>query len=346
MSKPNFTILNVELPKDKYNLKAPYAMQPVGVTIHETDNNAPAINEIAYMQRNNNQVSFHYAVDEKEVVQGVPLNRNTWNAGDGGNGFGNRKTIAIEICRNYRTNDLTNYYKARANAEKLVGWLLHENGWNEKNIYTHNDHNGKNCPRVIRKEGYLNTFKKKAMAEKALYSKPAKPSKPTGELYRVRRVWSDARTQLGAYSNLDNAIKKAEANRGYTVFDEQGNDVYNVVEVKKTATEIAKDILNNPKHKYGNGDERKRILGKDWRAVQDEINRSLGITPTKPKPTPKPLKKGDKVKIANSATHYATGQKIPAVYKNKWYTIMQVSSNQMLIKELYSWVYVKDLIRG
>ena len=49
------------------------------------------------MISNNYQTSFHFAVDDKEVVQGLPLDRNGWHAGDG-NGKGNREGIAIEIC--------------------------------------------------------------------------------------------------------------------------------------------------------------------------------------------------------------------------------------------------------
>lgn len=158
-------IKQMPLPSGKYSLKATNAMSPIGITIHETDNNAPAVNEITYMQRNDSSTSFHFAVDENEIIQGAPLDRNTWHAGDG-NGNGNRKTISIEICRNYRTDDLTNYYKARARAEELVGYLLKQYGWDASNIYTHNDWSGKNCPRVIRSEGYLPTFKANAMKHK------------------------------------------------------------------------------------------------------------------------------------------------------------------------------------
>ena len=41
-------------------------------------------------------------LDEDEVIQGLPLNRNGWHAGDGINGKGNRKGIAIEICKSTR----------------------------------------------------------------------------------------------------------------------------------------------------------------------------------------------------------------------------------------------------
>lgn len=164
----------VELAKEQYKNKCPYDMKPEGITIHETDNNAPAKNEVAYMQRNTNEVSFHFAVDDVEVIQGLPLDRNSWNSGDGENGFGNRKTISIEICKNYKVDNLEAYYKGREKTEQLVGYLLHKYGWTDKNIYTHNDHNGKGCPRVILKEGYLATFKKNAMLEKAKLE-PVKP---------------------------------------------------------------------------------------------------------------------------------------------------------------------------
>lgn len=44
------------------------------------------------MIRNNNELSFYIAVDDKEAVQGIPLDRNSWHCGDGG-GNDNRKFI-------------------------------------------------------------------------------------------------------------------------------------------------------------------------------------------------------------------------------------------------------------
>ena len=45
-------------------------------------------------------------------------------------------------------------------------------------------------------------------------------------LYRVRKNWSDAKSQKGAFNNLDNAKKCADSNDGYFVFDEKGNKIY------------------------------------------------------------------------------------------------------------------------
>lgn len=55
------------------------------------------------------------------------------------------------------------------------------------------------------------------------------------------------------------------------------------------------------------------------------------------------IKKGSKVKIKSSAKKYATGETIPARYKNKTYTVQQVKSDRILLKEIYSWVFKKDI---
>ena len=52
------------------------------------------------------------------------------------------------------------------------------------------------------------------------------PEKPKTQIYRVRKNWSDARSQIGAYKILDNAKRLADANPGYAVFDENGTVVY------------------------------------------------------------------------------------------------------------------------
>ena len=46
------------------------------------------------------------------------------------------------------------------------------------------------------------------------------------QLYRVRKTWSDSKSQKGAYKILSNAKKCADANQGYSVFDASGNLVY------------------------------------------------------------------------------------------------------------------------
>ena len=46
----------------------------------------------------------------------------------------------------------------------------------------------------------------------------------TKQLYRVRKSWADTKSQLGAYSSLENAKKACKV--GYSVFDSNGKAVY------------------------------------------------------------------------------------------------------------------------
>ena len=94
----NLEIKNIECPKDKYSIKCPHTLKAKTIIIHNTANDASAQNEVQYMHRNNNKVSFHFAVDDVEIIKALPLDRNSWNAGDGSNGKGNREGISIEIC--------------------------------------------------------------------------------------------------------------------------------------------------------------------------------------------------------------------------------------------------------
>lgn len=288
------------IPSERYGIKAPYAMRPEGLTIHETDNNASAYNEIYYMGFNpsnfNNQVSFHFAVDEKEAVQGVPLDRNTWHAGDGGNGFGNRKTIAIEICRNYRTNDLTNYRAAKVNAEILTGWLMFIYGFGVNDLYRHYDHSGKNCPRVIQAENDWNGFKNRALGYKNMFSGqtnvPNPGPKPTGNIKVGDTVQYSGRVHAdsngnGAGANVSGTYKVTIRNTNpYGVHLDQlgwvkpefvkiGGSTNPPVTPKPTLT-FDQVVTNTRRGDYGNYPERMtkiQALGFDYNEVQAEVNR-------------------------------------------------------------------------
>lgn len=172
----------------KYSIKCPKPMKAKKITVHETDNMASAAGEISYMNGNNNQTSYHIAVDDKEAVQGLPLNRNGWHSGDGYNGYGNRNTIAVEICKNFDRNRGTRnlieplhseYIQARLNAVKVIAMLCVTEGIvaNTSNIKSHNDWNGKNCPSKMRQDGYWPTFVQAVINEyNRLKGNKSKPS--------------------------------------------------------------------------------------------------------------------------------------------------------------------------
>lgn len=131
-----------------YNWKSPYSMKPTRIVVHNTANDASADQEIRYMNKSaaegGRQVSYHYAVDDIEAVQGLPENRNGWHAGDGGNGKGNREGIAIEIC--YSKSGGERFIKAEQNAVELIVDILNRYGWGIDKVTKHQDYSGKYCP--------------------------------------------------------------------------------------------------------------------------------------------------------------------------------------------------------
>lgn len=158
------------------------------ITYHNTYNDVKAWNEVNYMIGNSSQVSYHYAVDEKEVVQGIRTDRNAWACGDGGSGTGNRKSISVEVC--YSKNGGSKYDKAEKLANKFIAQLLHERGWGVDRVKPHQYWSGKWCPHRIlshaRWSAIIEDIQSELDAlrgEKEVSEKPA-PLATRGYLYR------------------------------------------------------------------------------------------------------------------------------------------------------------------
>ena len=106
----------------------------------------------------------------------------------------------------------------------------------------------------------------------------ADPSAPaeTEIWYRVRKSWTDALSQKGAFKSLENAKKCADANLGYSVFDGKGSKIYPTdSSAKKSVDAIVREVIQG---KWGNGAERKQKLtaaGYDYSAVQKRVNELL-----------------------------------------------------------------------
>ena len=137
---------------ENYSIKCPYSMTAEFIVVHNTANDATAENEVAYMIGNKNQVSFHYAVDDQEVVQGLPIDRNAWACGDGANGKGNRKGIQVEIC--YSKSGGTRFDQAEKNAAHFIANLLRERGWGIEKVKKHQDFRNKYCPHRTLDKGW------------------------------------------------------------------------------------------------------------------------------------------------------------------------------------------------
>ncbi len=133
------------------------AMIPLYITVHNTDNTAwgaGALNHASYIKTVEQKVSWHYTVDDKRIIQHLPLNETGFHAGDG-SGPGNRKSIGIEICENPDCNKI----QAEKNAVDLMIKLIKEVsslGGSTDCIKQHYYWTGKDCPSVIRADGNWN----------------------------------------------------------------------------------------------------------------------------------------------------------------------------------------------
>ncbi|WP_282627629.1 N-acetylmuramoyl-L-alanine amidase [Bacillus subtilis] len=171
--------------QEKYSLKCPNPMVPEYITIHNTANDASAKNEISYMKNNTSSTSYHFAVDDIQVIQGLPLNRNAWHTGDGKDGPGNRKSIGVEIC--YSKSGGAKYYAAEKLAIKFVAQLLKERGWGIDRVRKHQDWSGKYCPHRILDEGRWDEVKAAIADELSKIGGKSSASSGSGTTYTVKK---------------------------------------------------------------------------------------------------------------------------------------------------------------
>jgi N-acetylmuramoyl-L-alanine amidase CwlA len=199
------------------------------------------------MHRNNEKVSFHFAVDDVEIIQGLPLDRNSFNAGDGKNGKGNREGIAIEIC--YSKSGGNKWLKAVENAAKLTANLLKDYGWGIDKVTKHKDYSGKHCPHRILDEygwdnflnlvakylspsnvGNINTkileWQKSAIADGFKFAKYGADGKWGNECINVAKQAICKKRLTYKYRNLTKIVQRAV---GVTADGKFGNDTKNAV---------------------------------------------------------------------------------------------------------------------
>lgn len=240
-----------------------------GVTVHNTDwittatGTTPAEQYTrATYNGNMNDVRVHYYADDTCAWQDLPLSISGWHAADG-NGFGNRQTVAIECIMSPAYNDKDK--KSEDNCARLAAWLLYQKGYGIDRLYTHTYHlnvkngrtgsvdylntakgNYKYCPAYIlphwaqfkaKVQGYINELN----GNKAPTPTTPTPA-PQGQIYRIRKSWTDAKSQIGAYRNLTSAKALCAKNVGYSVYDEAGKVVYS--NTAKQLTAGAKIKLN------------------------------------------------------------------------------------------------------
>lgn len=222
-------ITKVKMPTDKYSIKCPYSMNPTRIVVHNTYNNASAMSEISYMIGNNNKVSFHYAVDGTRAVQGIEENRNSWNAGDGTKGKGNREGIAIEIC--YSKSGGDNFIAAEKNGAKLVAYILNKYGWGIDKVTKHQDYSGKYCPHRTLDMGwqrFINMVKEELKDESKEETKPSSTTTSTTLKYsKGNKIVLNGYLYRDSYGN-NKGSKKSNYKGTITKVNSKGTKPYHI----------------------------------------------------------------------------------------------------------------------
>ena len=135
-----YKIQHIPINKDK---RPGIKIVPEYITIHSTGNpKSTAENERNWLVNpdNNRVASWHIVVDEKEIIEAIPLNELAYHSGSK---EGNNKSIAIEICES------GNRQKTLDNTAKLVTKILIEKNWGIDKLRRHFDWSGKNCPSIF-----------------------------------------------------------------------------------------------------------------------------------------------------------------------------------------------------
>jgi len=124
------------------------------LTNHNTGNSSKGANALMhaeYLKNLTESKSWHVTIDDKYIIQHLPLNVNGWHCTDGvGSDSGNMNSIGIEGCMNSDGD----WSKTRINMIKFNVWCMNSlpnlvgDNW-KKTIVPHKHWYNKNCPSVI-----------------------------------------------------------------------------------------------------------------------------------------------------------------------------------------------------
>ena len=323
----------------KYSLKCPHAMSPIGICLHNTANNAPAANEISYMRSNDSSTSFHFSADEKSAIQGLPLDRNGWHAGDG-NGQGNRKHIGIEIAR---STDYTPgvFEAAERKSAALAAKLCQRYGWGVDQIKAHRDFASKNCPHRTSMKAFKNLVSL-ALQNKLYENTPVTEDASTTTASSNKTQSSSNTSSTGSIA-VGSKVKVTGSKyaTGQTIPSWVKNNTYTVSSVSGSKC-LLKEIVS-----WVYASDLKLVGGttasttNTTTSTTTSTNTSSSANTSSTTASSASIGVGSKVKVTGSK--YATGQTIPSWVKNNTYTVSSVSGSKCLLKEITSWVYTSDL---
>lgn len=209
------------------------------IVIHYVGALSDAKANCQYFQNTYRGASASYFVGYKgDIWQCVEDCNVAWHCGVSGNitdaNCNNQNSIGIELCvrkKNTKTmyaSDKDWYFEDATvdAAVELTKSLMEKYNVPAERVIRHYDVTGKICPNpyVYNTGNHTWAEFKSRIAKTNTAPSPASVQR---ELYRVRKTWADAASQVGAYTSLDNAKAACDkAGDEYEVYDSQGNVVY------------------------------------------------------------------------------------------------------------------------
>lgn len=157
--------------------------------------------------------------------------------------------LCVDICKRNGKKKLLWF----ADKDKTIDYLENKIAKDEMVFAVHRWFANKSCPGdwLYSRLGKVAEEVTKRLGGTA--SAPTSPIAPTGKFYRIRKSWADASSQLGAFTNFENAKKACKD--GYIVFDWNGNAVYPIKNVEPPKAEVKISVLEWQKSAIADGFE-------------------------------------------------------------------------------------------
>lgn len=236
--------------KNKISLPGKMSGKVIGVTLHNTPDLKNVYDDAEQYTRatyngNMGTARVHFYVDDLGAWQNLPLNYQSWHAGQSGkpaqygSGKGNSNTISIECIMKSADLSVEENAKARDNSARLIAYLLTKYNLTVNNLYTHNYwvnvRNGrkgtvdqlnklndgyKGCPLYIRPE--WDNFK--ALVERYMKAPSTEPQKPTEtdfKSYKVKVIVDKLNVRKTPNWSDSDVVTSVKKNEVFTIVGEK-----------------------------------------------------------------------------------------------------------------------------
>lgn len=252
---------------------------PKGLMLHSIGTPQPDGKVLVNVYNNSSaSAAVHAFIDGNNgtIYQTLPWNYRGWHAG----GEANNTHIGIEMCEGYITytsgasfkvkdatkarNTATRTYNTavelfaflckKYNLNPLAdGVIISHNEGHERGVasgHVDPEHWWKGLGMPYTMDGFRQDVKRAMSSGTAptpsAPSAPSTPSAPSSNktIYRVRLTWEDAKSQIGAWENLEGAKAQVDKYPKYKAFDEKGKVVYSVNTFEPYKIKVTASALN------------------------------------------------------------------------------------------------------